>query len=191
MKPPSTTANRPGGPIVLYRQAHWIDWEVELGVVIGRRAKYVAPEQAPKFIAGYTVVNDVSEREFKIQDRTRTEGFDEFFDWLNGKWPDGFAPMGPCLTTADEIPDPQNLDIQLAVNGKTMQHSNTGAMTYTCADIVSYISQSVTLEPGDIIAMGTPAGIGKLQGIRLKEGDVVRCEIERIGVLENKVVAEK
>jgi len=191
MKPPSTTANRPCGPIVLYRQAHWIDWEVELGVVIGRRAKYVAPEQAPKFIAGYTVVNDVSEREFKIQDRTRTEGFDEFFDWLNGKWPDGFAPMGPCLTTADEIPDPQNLDIQLAVNGKTMQHSNTGAMTYTCADIVSYISQSVTLEPGDIIAMGTPAGIGKLQGIRLKEGDVVRCEIERIGVLENKVVAEK
>jgi 2-keto-4-pentenoate hydratase/2-oxohepta-3-ene-1,7-dioic acid hydratase in catechol pathway len=191
MKPPSTTVNRPGGPIVLSRHAVWIDWEVELGVVIGRRAKYVEPKDAPKYIAGYTIVNDVSERDFKVRERTKTEGFDQFFDWLNGKWPDGFAPMGPCLTTADEIGDPHNLHIQLSVNGQVMQDSNTGAMTYSCAEIVSFISQWVTLEPGDVIATGTPAGIGKVRGLKLKEGDVVRCEIEKIGVLENAVVREK
>lgn len=191
MKPPSTTVNRPGGPIVLTRHAHWVDWEVELGVVIGRRAKYVTPEEALKCVAGYTIVNDVSEREFKVRERSKTEGFDQFFDWLNGKWPDGFAPMGPCLATADEIPDPHDLAIRLAVNGKVMQDSNTGAMTYTCAEIIAFISQWVTLEPGDVIATGTPAGIGKTQGIRLKAGDVIRAEIERIGVLENQVVAEE
>jgi len=191
MKPPSTTVNRPGGHIPLSRYARWVDWEVELGVVIGRRAKYVTTKEAPRFIAGYTIVNDVSERQFRVQKGTKTQGLDEFLDWLNGKWPDGFAPVGPCITTADEIPDPMNLAMRLDVNGKTMQDANTRGMIYSCDEIVAYISRYVTLEPGDVIAMGTPAGIGKAQGIKLRHGDIIRAEIERIGVLENKVVREK
>ena len=188
MKPPSTTVNRPGGDIVLTRYAHWVDWEVELGIVIGRRARDISPSEARRCIAGYTIVNDISEREFRVQKRTKTEDFDKFFDWLNGKWPDGFAPMGPCLVTADEIPDPHDLAIRLAVNGKLMQDANTSGMVYSCDEVVAFISRWVTLEPGDVIATGTPAGIGKVRGIKLKAGDVVRAEIEKIGVLENKVV---
>jgi 2-keto-4-pentenoate hydratase/2-oxohepta-3-ene-1,7-dioic acid hydratase in catechol pathway len=191
MKPPSTTVNRPGGPIVLSRYARWIDWEVELAIVIGRKAKDVDAQQAARCIAGYTIVNDVSERDFCVQKRRTTEDFDRYFDWLNGKWLDGFAPMGPCLVTADEIPDPHGLTIQLAVNGKTMQHDNTSSMIYFCPEVVAFISRFVTLEPGDIIATGTPAGIGKAQGIKLKPGDIIRAEIERIGVLENVVVRGK
>jgi 2-keto-4-pentenoate hydratase/2-oxohepta-3-ene-1,7-dioic acid hydratase in catechol pathway len=126
-----------------------------------------------------------------VQRRTKTEDFDGFFDWLNGKWPDGFAPMGPCITTADEIGDPMHLAIRLDVNGKTMQDGNTSGMIYSCDEVVAYISRFVTLEPGDVIAMGTPAGIGKVRGIKLKHGDVMKAEIEKIGVLENRVVAER
>ncbi len=191
MKPPSTTIGRPGGPIPITRHSHWVDWEVELGIVIGRKAKYVDAEQAKRCIAGYTIVNDVSERDFCVQERTKTEGFDQFFDWLNGKWCDGFAPMGPCITTSDETGDPMNLAIRLTVNGEVMQDANTNGMIYNCAEVVAFISRWVTLEPGDVIATGTPAGIGKIRGIKLKSGDVVRCEIEKIGVLENRVLAEK
>ena len=191
MKPPSTTVNRPGGDILITRYSHWVDWEVELGIVIGRRAKDIKAKEAPRHIAGYTIVNDVSERDFCVQKRTKTEDFDKFFDWLNGKWPDGFAPMGPCITTADEIGDPMNLAIRLSVNGETMQDANTSGMIYNCAEVVAFISRWVTLEPGDVIATGTPAGIGKVRGLKLKPGDVVRCEIEKIGVLENRVVAER
>ncbi|HRT93770.1 MAG TPA: fumarylacetoacetate hydrolase family protein [Planctomycetota bacterium] len=188
MKPPSTTVNRPGGPIPITRYSHFVDWEVELGIVIGRKARDVSAKDASRHIAGYTIVNDISEREFCVQKRTKTEDFDKFFDWLNGKWPDGFAPMGPCITTPDEIGDPMNLAIRLSVNGTVMQDANTSGMIYNCAEIVSFISRWVTLEPGDIIATGTPAGIGKVRGIRLRPGDLVRCEIEKIGVLENRVV---
>jgi len=187
MKPPSTTVNRPGGTIPLTKYSRWVDWEVELGIVIGRRARDITVREAPRHIVGYTIVNDISEREFCVRRRTTTEDFDRFFDWLNGKWPDGFAPMGPCITTADEIGDPMNLAIRLAVNGKTMQDANTSGMVFSCYEIVSYISRWVTLEPGDVIATGTPAGVGKVRGIKLKDGDVVRAEIEKIGVLVNKV----
>jgi 2-keto-4-pentenoate hydratase/2-oxohepta-3-ene-1,7-dioic acid hydratase in catechol pathway len=190
LKPPSTTVNRPGGPIVLGRYARWIDWEVELGIVLGRRARYVDAQTARRCIAGYTIVNDISERDFCVQKRRTTEDFDRYFDWLNGKWLDGFAPMGPCLVTADEIPDPENLRIRLALNGQTMQDDRTSSMIYSCPEIVAFISRFVTLEPGDVIATGTPAGIGKAQGIKLKAGDVLRAEIEGIGVLENPVVRE-
>jgi len=191
MKPPSTTVNRPGGPIALTRYSRWVDWEVELGIVIGRRARDVATREAGRYIAGYTIVNDVSEREFCVQRRTKTEDFDKFFDWLNGKWVDGFAPMGPCLATSDEVGDPMNLAIRLDVNGKTMQDANTSGMVYSCDEVVAFISRWVTLEPGDVIATGTPAGIGKVRGLKLKAGDVVRCEIEKIGVLENQVIAAR
>ena len=187
MKPPSTTVNRPGGIIPLTRYSRWVDWEVELGVVIGRKAKDISPREARRHIVGYTIVNDISEREFRVRRRTTTEDFDRFFDWLNGKWPDGFAPMGPCIATADEIADPMDLRIRLEVNGVTMQDATTGGMVFSCDEIVAYISRWVTLEPGDVIATGTPAGIGKVRGIKLKDGDVVRAEIEGIGVLVNKV----
>ncbi|MFW6107130.1 MAG: fumarylacetoacetate hydrolase family protein [bacterium] len=190
MKPPSTTVNRPGGRIRLYRKARFVDWEVELGVVMGRKAKYVAAKDAARYIAGYTVVNDISEREFAVRSRTKEEPIDRFFDWLNGKWPDGFAPMGPCLVTADEIEDPQALDLRLRVNGETMQEANTGQMIYTCAELVAYISQWITLEPGDVLATGTPAGVGMARGIKLKAGDVVEAEVEKIGVLKNTVARE-
>lgn len=191
MKPPSTTINRPGGAIVIGRYGQWIDWEVELAIVIGSAAKYVDPRHAARHIAGYTIVNDISERDFCVQKRRTTEDFDHYFDWLNGKWADGFAPMGPCLVTADEIKDPHDLAIRLDVNGKTMQEDNTSSMIYSCTEIVAFISKFITLEPGDVIATGTPAGIGKAQGIKLKHGDVIRAEIEGIGVLENPVVRER
>lgn len=190
MKPPSTTVNRPGGDIVLSRYAQWVDWEVELACVIGRAAKHVSAEEAGRYIAGYTIVNDVSEREFQVAERAKTEDFDRFFDWLNGKWPDGFAPMGPCIATPDELPEDLDVGISLAVNGETMQDARTGRLTYTCPEIVAFISRWVTLEPGDVIATGTPAGIGKVRGLKLHPGDVVRCAIEGIGVLENRVVRE-
>lgn len=191
MKPPSTTVNRPGGPIVLTRYARWVDWEVELAIVIGRKAKDIEAKAARRHIAGYTIVNDISERDFRVQPRRTTEDFDRYFDWLNGKWPDGFAPMGPCIATADELPDPANLAIRLAVNGHTMQDANTRDMIYSCEEIVAFISRFVTLEPGDVIATGTPEGIGKARGLKLKPGDLVRAEIDGIGILENPVVADK
>jgi 2-keto-4-pentenoate hydratase/2-oxohepta-3-ene-1,7-dioic acid hydratase in catechol pathway len=191
MKPPSTTVNRPGGDIVLGRNARFVDWEVELAIVMGKTAKHVQPRSASRYIAGYTIVNDISERDFRIRKRKKTEDFDRFFDWLNGKWPDGFAPMGPCITTRDEIDDPQKLAIRLDLNDETMQEDTTGSMIFNCREIVSFISKFVTLEPGDVIATGTPAGIGKAQDRKLEAGDTLRCEIEGIGVLENPVVAEK
>ena len=191
MKPPSTTVNRPGGDIVLSRYARWVDWEVELAVVIARRAKHVAARDAARYIAGYTIVNDVSERDFQVRKRTKTEDFDRFFDWLNGKWPDGFCPMGPALVTPDELPASLDLAISLSVNGTTMQEARTSQLTYSCPELVAYISRWVTLEPGDVIATGTPAGIGKIRGLKLKAGDVVRCAIEGIGTLENRVARER
>jgi len=190
MKPPSTTVNRPGGNVPMFKKLRFLDWEVELAIVIGRKAKYVSAKDAPKYIAGYTIVNDITERSFKIRNRTKEEPIDGFFDWLNGKWGDGFAPMGPCIVTSDEIGDPQKLDLSLTVNGKTMQDSNTSKMLYSCAELVSYISQWVTLEPGDVIATGTPHGIGKPQGIRLRAGDVVEATIQHIGTLKNKITAK-
>lgn len=191
MKPPSTTVNRPGGDIVLTRYARWVDWEVELGVVIGRKATDVAIADAPRHIAGYTIVNDISERDFHVWPRTVTHEWDHFFDWLNGKWCDGFAPMGPCITTPDELPSPLDLRITLAVNGKPMQDANVSQLTFGPAELVAIISRTVTLEPGDVIATGTPAGIGHSSGLKLKAGDTMTAEIEGIGILENTVVRPK
>jgi len=190
MMPPTTTVNHPGANVPMYKKLHFLDWEVELAIVMGRKAKYVSAKDAPKYIVGYTIVNDITERAFKVRNRTKEEPIDGFFDWLNGKWGDGFAPMGPCIVTSDEIGDPQNLDLSLQVNGKTMQDSNTSKMLFSCAELVSYISQWVTLEPGDVIATGTPHGIGKPQGIRLKANDIVKATIQKIGTLQNKITAK-
>lgn len=190
MKPPTTTVIADGDPILIPPVGQQIDWEAELGVVIGRRGKELSEEEALNYVAGYTVFHDVSERALKIRERDQSGEWDKFFDWLNGKWMDTFAPMGPWIVTADEIPDPQQLDISLTVNGQTMQHANTGQMIFSVAYIVSYISQIITLEPGDVIATGTPEGVGMGRGIFLKPGDRVRVSIERIGELENPVAAE-
>ena len=189
MKPPSTTVRGPYDPIVITPVAQAIDWEAELAVVIGRRGKYLKAENALDYIAGYTCFNDVSERQLKIKERPETREWDQFFDWLNGKWLDSFAPMGPCLVTKDEIPDPHSLDIRLYLNGEQMQAGNTGQMIFHLGDILEYISAIVTLEPGDVISTGTPSGVGSARGIFLQPGDVVRTEIEGIGAMENPVVA--
>jgi 2-keto-4-pentenoate hydratase/2-oxohepta-3-ene-1,7-dioic acid hydratase in catechol pathway len=189
-KPPSTTINRPGGEIALYQTNVFLDWEVELAVVIGKRGRDILPDEALSYVFGYTVINDISEREFNggIPGRMVRE-FDPFFDWLIGKWFDGSAPLGPEIVTADEIQDPHQLNLRLAVNGEVMQSSNTSQMIFDIPRAIAYVSSVVTIEPGDLIAMGTPDGVGRARGIRLKPGDRIRAEVEKIGVLENTVVS--
>jgi 2-keto-4-pentenoate hydratase/2-oxohepta-3-ene-1,7-dioic acid hydratase in catechol pathway len=190
-KPP-TAINRPGGAIPLRSRNVFLDWEIELGVIIGRRTRNAAESDAMNSVFGYTVVNDISERKLnaRLAGRTVREN-DRFFDWLAGKWFDGSAPMGPEIVTADEIPDPHNLPLRLSVNGQVMQDSNTSQMIFRVPETIAYISAIMTLEPGDVIAMGTPDGVGSARGISLQAGDLVRGEIEGIGVLENVVVQEE
>jgi len=188
---PATCVLGPGDAVPIPEAGRFIDWEGELGVVIGRKAKYVQRGQALRYVFGYTVFHDVSERRLQVRRRDKSEPWDRFFDWLNGKWQDGFAPMGPWIVTKDEIPEPQRLAIFTRVNGKVEQDGNTGQMIFDVADIISYISHLCTLEPGDVIATGTPAGVGHGKNRRLKDGDVVEIEIEGIGTLKNRFRAEK
>jgi 2-keto-4-pentenoate hydratase/2-oxohepta-3-ene-1,7-dioic acid hydratase in catechol pathway len=190
-KPPSTTINAPGGSITLRPSNKFLDWEVELAVIIGRRGRDVNPADAMSYVFGYSVINDVSEREFNGDKLGRTvREFDPFFDWLLGKWFDGSAPLGPEIVTADEIGDPRALNLRLSLNGDVMQSGNTAQMIFDIPQTIAYISSVLTLEPGDVIAMGTPEGVGKARGIRLRPGDVMKAEIEGIGVLETSIVAE-
>ena len=156
-----------------------LDYEVELGVILGKDVKNVSPKEALDAVFGYTIINDVSAR--NVQTRHK--------QWYLGKSLDGFTPIGPCIVTADEITDPQNLDIKCYVNGELRQNSNTKYMMQTVAGAISELSQGMTLLAGTIIATGTPSGVG--MGMEppcfLKKGDVVTCEIESIGVLENTV----
>lgn len=189
MKPPSTTIRGPFDTIPIPPVARFIDWEAELAMVIGRRCKGATADEAAGCIAGYMILNDVSERELFLRARPETRPIDEFFDWLNGKWLDGFAPCGPWLTTADAVPEPHQLPIRLTVNGAVQQEGNTGQMIFHVGEILEWISTIVTLEPGDIIATGTCAGVGKAKGIKLAPGDVVRVEIGHLGAIENACVA--
>lgn len=191
MKPPTTTVIGPGDKILIPPVAQSIDWEGELAVVIGRKAKGVKAKDALKYVAGYTVMNDVSERDLLIKKRTDSRPRDEWFDWLNGKWLDTFAPQGPWIVTRDDIPDPQVLDISTYINGKRKQHNNTGQMLYPVDRIIEYISAIITLEPGDLISTGTVSGVGATTGTFMKKGDKVEIEISGIGVLKNSVAASK
>ncbi|HLR25325.1 MAG TPA: fumarylacetoacetate hydrolase family protein [Fodinibius sp.] len=157
-----------------------VDYEVELGIVIGKKAKNVSPEDAMDHVFGYTVINDVSARDLQFSDE----------QWVRGKSLDTFCPMGPVIVTADEISDPQDLNIQCGVNGKTLQDDNTKNMIFDVADLVSRLSHSFTLEPGDIIASGTPQGVGfsRKPPIYLTPGDTMRTWIEGIGELNNPVI---
>ena len=191
MKPPTTTVVGPGDRILIPPVARAIDWEGELAVVMGRRGKAVKSADALRYVAGYTVMNDVSERQLVIKERSASRPKDEWFDWLNGKWLDTAAPQGPWLVTTDEIRNPQDLDISTYVNGERKQHNNTGQMLYYVADIIEYISAIITLEPGDIISTGTISGVGATTGTFLQPGDRVEIEISKIGVLKNNVAASR
>lgn len=171
----------PNDQVELPPKSEKSDWEVELAVVIGKEAKYVSEADALDYVAGYSVVNDLSEREYQIERHGQ---------WCKGKGCDTFGPIGPYLVTPDEVPDPHNLDIWLELNGKRMQDGNTRTMVYKIAYIVSYLSQFMSLQPGDIISTGTPPGVGLGMNppLYLKEGDVMRLGIEGLGVQEQKVV---
>ena len=191
MKPPSTTLTHPGDPVILPRiSPDHIDWECELGVVIGRRCRRVGESEALEYVAGYTIVNDISDRNFQPNPHRIARDRDRFFDWLHGKWHDTFCPMGPCILTADAVEDPQALSLQLSVNGEAKQDGSTAEMIFSVAAIVSFLSQFVTLEPGDIIATGTPSGVDSAAGTYLKPGDVIQATISRIGTLETPVESE-
>ena len=192
MKPPSTTLTRPGDPIVIPRVSpDHIDWECELGVVIGRRCRHVDEDEAIGCIAGYTIVNDISDRAFKPNPDRKPRERDKFFDWMHGKWHDSFCPIGPCILSADMVPDPQALPIKLSVNGEIKQNASTAEMVFPVATVVSFLSNLLTLQPGDVIATGTPSGVGSATGTYLKPGDRVVASIAPIGILENSVEAEE
>ena len=161
--------------VMLPRGSTQTDWEVELGVVIGKAAKYVTVEDALDYVAGYFVSNDVSERHFQA----KLTG-----QWTKGKSCDTFGPIGPWLVTADEIADPQNLDMSLDVNGKRMQTGNSSTMIFSVAECISHLSQLMTLQPGDVISTGTPPGVGmgiKPEPVYLREGDVMDVWIDGLG----------
>jgi len=190
MKPTSNTVIGPEEPIIISKNATSTDWEAELAVVMGKRCKYVPAQKALEYVAGYTIFNDVSERDLTIENRTVSSDRDRFFAWLNGKWLDSFAPTGPYFVTHDEVGDPQDLNIALWVNGQEKQNSNTNYMIDSVVNLIEYLSRIVTLEPGDIIATGTPSGVGFPKGEKLKDGDIVEIEIEKIGRLKNTVKNE-
>jgi 2,4-diketo-3-deoxy-L-fuconate hydrolase len=175
----------PDDDVMLPKGSVKSDWEVELGVVIGKRASYVSQKEALDHVAGYCLVNDVSEREYQLE-RGGT--------WDKGKGCDTFGPIGPWLVTRDEVPNPQKLDMWLDVNGVRMQTGNTKTMIFSVAKLVSYVSSIMTLMPGDVITTGTPPGVGmgkKPHSIFLKRGDVMTLGIEGLGSQKQKVVAYK
>ena len=191
MKPPSTTLTDPGRPVVIPRiSPDAIDWELELAVVIGGRGRHVPEADALKIVAGYTVINDISNRIFRPNPNRKKRERDRFFDWLHGKWFDSFCPCGPCLTAADAVPDPQALDMELRVNGQVQQSASTAQQIFSVAEVIAFVSSIVTLEPGDIISTGTAAGVGHAKSMYLKPGDTITARIEGIGTLTSPVVAE-
>lgn len=173
----------PNDPILIPRGSVKTDWEVELGIVIGKPAKYITEGEALDHVAGYCLINDVSERAFQIERAGQ---------WTKGKSCDNFGQTGPWLVTPDEVPDPQNLPMWLTVNGQTMQDGSTKTMVYGVAHIVSYLSQFFTLHPGDIISTGTPPGVGmgKKPPHYLKAGDVVELGIKGLGTQKQTCVQD-
>jgi 2-keto-4-pentenoate hydratase/2-oxohepta-3-ene-1,7-dioic acid hydratase in catechol pathway len=181
MKAPSSLCG-PDDDVVTPKHSTKLDWEVEIGIVIGTKAQYVSRENALQYVAGYCVVNDVSERNYQLERGGQ---------WDKGKSFDTFGPVGPWLVTRDEVADPQNLDMWLDVNGERMQRGNTRTMIFDCATIVSYLSECMTLLPGDIITTGTPPGVG--MGMKpprfLQPGDVMTLGIDKLGQQRQRVVA--
>ena len=181
-KAPNTLTG-PTDPILLPRSSGQIDWEVELAVVIGREGKRIPKTAAMDYIAGVTVMNDVSGRQAQFSDS----------QWFRGKSFDTFAPMGPALVTLDEIGDVQSLQLAALVDGQVMQEGSTADMIFAVAELIEYISEDITLLPGDVISTGTPSGVGIFRDppVTLKAGNVVECRIENIGSIVNPVVASR
>ncbi|MDF2714150.1 MAG: hypothetical protein K0R28_1075 [Paenibacillus sp.] len=181
----NNTLNGHGHDVELPVTSKEVDYEAELAIVIGRRTKHVSEEQALDSVFGYCTANDLSARDLQL----RTN------QWMLGKVCDGFSPLGPELVTADEIPDPNNLQISCHVNGEQRQNSNTSDMIFNCKEIISYLSRHLTLEPGDVILTGTPEGVvlgyPPEKRVYLQPGDVVTVSIEKLGSITNKMVAEK
>jgi len=181
-KAPSSICG-PHDNIVIPPHSTRLDWEAELGIVIGKRAKQISQEEALQYVAGYCIVNDVSDRGFQFQSS----------QWDKAKSCDTFGPLGPYIVTPDEVGSPQSLTIWLEVNGERRQDSHTSQMIFSVANIISYLSHYMTLLPGDIIATGTPAGVGlgmKPEPVWLKDGDTVRIYIEKLGYQEQRVVRQ-
>lgn len=171
----------PGEAICVPKVSDKIDYEGEFAFVIGKRGKDIPRERALDYVAGYTIMNDVSCRDYQMKTT----------QWMVGKTFDTFAPMGPCLVLKDEIPDPHSLELTLRLNGTVMQHSNTRNLIFSVPDLIAYMSQVFTLEPGDVVSTGTPSGVGfaRKPPVLLKPGDVVQVEIAGLGILENPVMA--
>ena len=175
----------PYDDVIIPRGSTKTDWEVELAVVIGKTAKYVSEEDALDYVAGYCILNDVSERAYQLERKGQ---------WSKGKSCDTFAPMGPWLVTKDELGDPQQLELWLEVNGKRYQNGSTNNMAYGVAFLVSYLSQFCSLQPGDIIATGTPAGVGmgvKPEPVFLRPGDKMHLGVDKLGVQSQTLVADR
>lgn len=176
----------PGEAIRMPPETSQLDWEIELVAVIGRGGRRIPVTQALGHVGGYAIVNDISARDLNVRG-----DYPFKFDWFQGKCHDTFAPFGPWIVPAHAVPDPQALAMELKVNEQVMQKDSTANMIWTVREQIAYLSTIVTLEPGDVIATGTPTGVGMARGIFLKAGDVVSASIEGIGTLTNSVVAEK
>jgi len=189
LKPPTSIVG-PDAEIPMPSVSKQVDWEAELGVVIGATARDVPVDRALDIVGGYLTSNDVSARSMDFgYERDTDDKQVWFFDWLAGKWLDGFAPMGPWLVTPDEVPDPQDLEIILDVNGKRRQHGSTKDMIFSVAELVSFASTLMTLEPGDVILTGTPSGVGAATGEYLSAGDEMSVTIGGLGTLTNRMAA--
>jgi 2-keto-4-pentenoate hydratase/2-oxohepta-3-ene-1,7-dioic acid hydratase in catechol pathway len=187
LKAPSTSVIGPRDPIVIRDPARArFDWEAELAVVIGIKGRNIPTERALAHVAGYCVSNDVTARGYHKRDIVPAEAFS--YDWFAAKSMEGSLPLGPGITPAFQVPDPQDLRLRLWVNGELQQDESTADMVCTVAELISAASEVVTLEPGDVIATGTPSGVGAGRGLYLRGGDVVRVTIEGLGALENTVI---
>ena len=187
---PGTAIIGDGDPILLPSMSDRVDWEIELAVVIGRPGRYITENRAYAHVAGYTIVNDVSARRINVGFERKKRDGDNWFDWLHGKWFDSFAPMGPVITTRDEIKDPHTLDFSLTVDGVVRQQDNTGKMIFGVVDLLVFASRIMTLEPGDVIATGTASGTGSAAGAFLQAGQMVEARLEGVGVLRNTVQSD-
>ncbi|OYO02035.1 fumarylacetoacetate hydrolase family protein [Enemella evansiae] len=188
---PHTSLAGPGDVFEIPEISAGADWEAELTVVIGRGGRDIAVENALEHVFGYTVGNDISLRKLALGFERDTENaWVGFFDWLEGKWADGAAPIGPWIVTADEIIDPQALELTLTVNGELKQQSSTGAMIHSCAELIAFCSRLCTLSPGDLIMTGTPAGVGASTGTFLGDGDTMTASIAGIGDLTTPIRAK-
>lgn len=187
---PSTAIAGPDDDVAVPTVTSQMDWEAELAVVIGTECKDVSVEDGLDQVFGYMTSNDISARSLDFgYERDVPTGVAAFFDWLEGKWPDGFAPCGPWLVTKDEIADPQALDLQLVVNGEVRQQATTAEMIFSVAELIAFASRLMTLEPGDVIMTGTPAGTGAASKEFLRPGDVMTVTFEGLGSLTTNVVA--